>query len=158
MKKTQAILMTFYTVLIVATLLLVVLCETGVLETGLMATNKEAEFITATTMELITLGGVFFALRLFKFGAIHQQLVTRKAPALLQFGLVRLVMIEAMMLFNTLFYYMYMNTTFGYMAIMQLLCLPFVCPTMSRCIDETTPEGEEKTASEGEEETTLTKG
>jgi hypothetical protein len=26
-----------------------------------------------------------------------------------------------------------MNTTFGYMAIIGLLCLPFVFPTMSRC-------------------------
>jgi hypothetical protein len=33
-----------------------------------------------------------------------------------------------------------MNTTFGYLAIILLLCLPFVFPTLNRCIAETTAE------------------
>jgi len=30
-----------------------------------------------------------------------------------------------------------MNPAFGYMAIIQLLCLPFVYPSLNRCIAET---------------------
>jgi hypothetical protein len=31
-----------------------------------------------------------------------------------------------------------MNTTFGYLGIILLLCLPFVFPSLSRCEAETT--------------------
>ena len=91
-----------------------------------------------TIMELATLACVFLALKFFKFKQIHQSLITEKAPALLKYGSLRLLLLELPMLTNTLLYYMYMNTTFGYMAIILLLCLPFVFPTMNRCIDETT--------------------
>ena len=137
MKKTQTTLMIVYVGIILMTLLLVVLCETDVLDSGQMAHNKQAEFVTTA---LITLASAFFGLRMFKFQVVRQQLLSQQAPALLKFGLVRLVMLEAPMLSNTLFYYMYMNPTFGYMAIILLLCLPFVYPSMSRCIAETTEE------------------
>ena len=140
MEKTQKTLMALYVGIILLALLLVLLFETGVMESGRLAGSNQSEFIATAAMELLSLGGAFLGLRLFKFAAIHQQLVTQKAPALLKFGLLRLVVIEVPMLCNTLFYYMYMNPTFGYLAIMLLLCLPFVCPTMSRCIAETCEE------------------
>jgi len=140
MKKTQTTLMIVYVGIILMTLLLVVLCETDVLDSGQMAHNKQAEFVTTAMMELITLASAFFGLRMFKFQVVRQQLLSQQASALLKFGLVRLVMLEAPMLSNTLFYYMFMNPTFGYMAIILLLCLPFVYPSMSRCIAETTEE------------------
>ena len=37
------------------------------------------------------------------------------------------------MVANTLLYYIYMNVAFGYMAIILLLSLCFVLPTMARC-------------------------
>ena len=87
-------------------------------------------------MELLTLGGVFLALRLFKFPKVHQDLVTKKEHALFKWGILRLALLLIPMVANTYLYYMFMNTTFGYMAIIQLLCLPFVFPTMSRCQSE----------------------
>jgi hypothetical protein len=33
-----------------------------------------------------------------------------------------------------------MNTTFGYLGIMLLLCLPFVFPSVGRCLAETSEE------------------
>lgn len=140
MEKTQKILMAFFLGLLAAALLMVVLYETDVLEAGVLADSKQTEFIATTTMEITTLAGVFLALRLFKFRAIHQNLVSQKAPALLKWGLLRLVLLEGQMLCNTYLYYMYMAPTFGYMAIIQLLCLPFVWPSMERCMAETTEE------------------
>ena len=140
MKNTQKTLMAVYIAIIVVTLLLVALCETGVLDSGQAAHNKQAEFIATTIMELATLGCAFLALRMFKFKAVRQELLSLQAPALLKFGLLRLMLLEAPMLINTLFYYMFMNPTFGYMAIILLLCLPFVYPSMGRCIAETTEE------------------
>jgi hypothetical protein len=143
MKKTQRILMALYVGPVLAALLLVALCETDVLETGRMADNKQAEFVTTTVMELATLAGAYLALRMFKMKVIRHELVGGGAPALLKWGLLRLVLLEVPLVGNTLFYYMYMNPTFGYMAIIMLLCLPFVYPSMSRCMAETTAEEED---------------
>ena len=38
---------------------------------------------------------------------------------------------------NTVLYYLFMNTTFGYMAIILAICLPFVYPSEARCEAET---------------------
>ena len=123
--------------LLVLALLAVVLYETDTLLPGALADDKQSEFISTAIMEFVSLAGVFLALRLFRFRKIHEELVTRKAPALQKWGLLRLAILEVPMLCNTFLYYSYMNTTFGYMAIIQALCLPFVWPTMGRCIDET---------------------
>ena len=140
MEKTQKTLMALYVGIILLALLLVLLFETGVMESGRLAGSNQSEFIATAAMELLSLGGAFLGLRLFKFSAIHQQLRAQQSPALLRFGLLRLAVIGIPMLCDTLFYYMYMNPTFGYLAIMLLLCLPFVCPSMSRCIAETSEE------------------
>ena len=136
MKRTQTILMSVFVALLTLTILWVVLAETGVIETGQFAGNAQQEFLQVAVMEIATLGSVFLALRLFKFKAIHKELVENKEQALLKWGLIRLVLLEVPMLSNTLFYYQFMNTTFGYLAIIQLLCLPFVFPTMGRCLAE----------------------
>ncbi|MBQ8948331.1 MAG: hypothetical protein IJ059_00880 [Prevotella sp.] len=138
MDKTRKLLKTFFIVSLVVAIVVIVLFETETLPTGVLAEEKQSEFLLVTLMELTTLGGVFLALRLFKFEAVHRDLVTREAAALLKWGLVRLALLLVPMLVNTLLYYIYMNTTFGYMAIMQFLCLPFVFPSAGRCLAETT--------------------
>ena len=57
-----------------------------------------------------------------------------------KWGMSRLLILEVPMVIDTLLYYIYMNTTFGYLGIMLLLCLPFVFPTLNRCLDETRKE------------------
>ena len=106
------------------------------MESGLFAERKTSEFIFVSLMELLTLGGVFLALRLFKFNKVHDDLVAKKEHALFKWGLLRLALILIPMVGNTYLYYMFMNTTFGYLAIIQLLSLPFVYPSMSRCKSE----------------------
>ena len=137
MKKTQRILMVVFITILTLSLLCVVIYETNVLEAGSMADKKQDEFFALTVLELASLAGLVLALRLFKFKCIHNELVTQKAPALLKWGLMRLALLELPMLSNTFFYYMFMNPAFGYMAIIQLLCLPFVYPSLNRCIAET---------------------
>jgi len=133
-------LMLVYTLLIAVTIGIIVLYESGVLESGVLADSKQTEFLAMTSMELSSLAGAFLGLRLFKFQKIHDALVTQKEPALLKWGLLRLLILEVPMVSNTYLYYIYMNTTFGYLAIILLLCLPFVFPSLSRCIAETTEE------------------
>lgn len=122
------------------TVLVIIVYETEVLMPGVLAGNEQAEFLQTAAMELATLACAFLGLRLFKFRQIHDQLVTLKEPALLKYGVLRLLIIQVPMLSNTLYYYMYMKPTFGYLAIILALCLPFVWPSMNRCLAETTDE------------------
>ena len=138
MKKISKLLMLIYVLLVAVTLVIVALYECGALESGVLTDSKQTEFVAMTIMELTTLVAAFLGLRLFKFPKIHADLVTRKEPAMLKWGILRLLVLEVPMVVNTYLYYMYMNPTFGYLAIILLLCLPFVFPSESRCIDETT--------------------
>ena len=132
--------MLVYTLLLVVTVGIIVLYESDILESGALADSKQTEFLAMTGMELSSLAAAFLGLRLFKFKKIHDALVSQKEPALLKWGMLRLLILEVPMVSNTYLYYIYMNTTFGYLAIILLLCLPFVFPSLSRCLAETTEE------------------
>ena len=136
MKSTRNLLLAIFVLILAFALTLVVLFENNILESGVFAEESQTEFMCTAIMELLTLGGAFLALRLFKFDAVHQELVAQKAHALSKWGVIRLVLLMVPMLVNTYFYYLFMNTTFGYMAIIGLLCTPFVYPSMARCQDE----------------------
>ena len=144
MKQVQRLLMAFFIAAVVLPLVLVVLFETGFIASGLMAGDTQSEFLLTSTMELVTLAFAFLALRLFKFGVIHKDLVSRQAKALLKWGFLRLLLIQAPLVINTLLYYLYVKPTFGYLAIILALCLPFVYPSMDRCLAEVAEEEEVK--------------
>ena len=137
MKKISKHLTFVYVVLVAVALAIVAIYELGLLESGVLADSKQTEFVAMTVMELTSIGAAFLGLRLFKFHMIHDELVCLKESAMLKWGMLRLLILEVPMVVNTYLYYMYMNATFGYLAIILLLTLPFVMPTESRCIDET---------------------
>lgn len=140
MKKVSQQLIAFYTAQIVLALVIVVLFELDMLPTGIMADDKQTDFLLTATMEIVSLGAAFLGLRLFKFEVVSKNLVERKEKAMWKWGMTRLLILEAPMVINTLLYYIFMNTTFGYLAIILLLCLPFVYPSLNRCLAETTTE------------------
>ena len=140
MKKISKQLTFVYVLLVAIALAIVVLYELDVLESGALADSKQTEFVALTVMELTSLAAAFIGLRLFKFHKIHDELVCLKEHAMLKWGLLRLLILEVPLVVNTYLYYMYMNPTFGYLAIILLLCLPFVMPTESRCLSETSEE------------------
>lgn len=140
MKKVSKQLMAFYIAQIALVLVIIVLFETDVLPVGVKADDKQSDFVMVALMEIISLGAAFLGLRLFKFKPIHDDLVNRPETAMWKWGMSRLLILEVPMVINTLLYYIYMNTTFGYMGIMLLLCLPFVFPTLNRCLAESSEE------------------
>ena len=140
MKKVSKQLMAFYIAQIALALVIIVLFETDVLPVGVKADDKQSDFVMVALMEIISLGAAFLGLRLFKFKLIHDDLVSRPERAMWKWGMSRLLILEVPMVIDTLLYYIYMNTTFGYLGIMLLLCLPFVFPTLNRCLDETRKE------------------
>ena len=137
MKKTKLQLQTFLYIVLGIIILIIGLYETDTLSSGVLSSEKQAEFLLTTFMELLTLACVYLSLRMFKFEKVHKDLIERKADALRLWGGIRLALLLIPMLTNTILYYMFMNPTFGYMAIIQALCLPFVFPSEGRCLAET---------------------
>lgn len=143
MKEVRKVFLIALLAPVVGVFVLAALFETGILESGAFAGNQTAEFGILSVMELSTLGGLFLALRLFKFGIVRRALQARKAAALLRWGLVRIALLDLLLVSNALFYYLFMATPFGYMAIITLICMAFVFPTLDRCYYDIS-EAEEK--------------
>jgi len=146
MIKTRKYLQCIFWVMFALAVIIFVGCESGLFETGLLADNLTASYYAAMGMELLMLAIIPLALRLFKFHRIHEQLVSGdgKYCALKKFGTVRMLMIFIPLLLNLVFYYLFMATAFGYMAIILVLCLFFIYPSAARCEAETTDESSEK--------------
>lgn len=94
------------------------------------------EFILLTMMELLTIGIIPLALRLFRFAFIKRQIAEKKEKALLKWGACRLDMLQFPLLGNIMFYYLFMHPAFGYLALILLVTLVFVYPTRRRCEEE----------------------
>ena len=142
MRHVQKILMIQFYTIIAMVVLTVLFFESEVIVSGGLAGDTQSEFLFTAMMELVTLCFAFLSLRLFKFEKIRADLISRKEVALQKWGVTRLLLIEAPLVFNTLLYYLYMKPTFGYLAIILVLCLPFVYPTLNRCVAETSEESE----------------
>lgn len=146
MKKTRNLLMTIFSGALLLATLLYILGEFLNVDMGIFAeTTREQRFICSTVMILLTIALLPLSLRLFKFKSISNDLQERKAPALAKWGILRLCVMGALLVVNTFLYYAFeMEASYGYLAVVTLLCLPFVIPTMSRCEEEVkTPEIQE---------------
>ena len=136
-KTTNILLFTLWG-MISAALIIILVYETSLSQPGTLADKKRIEFFSAVGMELIALGSIPLALRLFKFKKIAYDLVNRKEHALLQWGLLRMLMLCVPVISNLILYYLFLNPTFAYLALIHAISLMFVYPTMDRCIAETT--------------------
>lgn len=126
--------------MVFAAAVIIFVYETSLSQPGNLADNKRIEYICAVGMELVALGSIPLALRLFKFKYISSDLTKRREQALLQWGMLRMLMLCVPILSNTLLYYLFLNPTFAYLALIHAICLMFVYPTMDRCVAETTPQ------------------
>lgn len=104
------------------------LYELDILPSGMLAGRPQDEFLSTISMELITIVFIPVALRLFKTKDVEKRLEEGNIKAFRKWGLVRILMITVPLVLNTLLYYSFMNTTFGYMALILLICLPFIYP------------------------------
>ena len=102
--------------------------ELDILPSGMLAGRPQDEFLSTISMELITIVFIPVALRLFKTKDVEKRLEEGNIKAFRKWGLLRILMITVPLVLNTLLYYSFMNTTFGYMALILLICLPFIYP------------------------------
>lgn len=136
--------MTVFVGALVPTGIIVLLFETDILLAGTAVGNSQVEFVMTIIMELLSLGQIWLALRLFKFKMVKQDLVARKEVALRNWGILRLLLLDIPMLFNAIFYEIFLNTTFGYLTIILLICQAFVYPSLARCEAEVIPDNVEE--------------
>ena len=144
MKHTHHILMAVFVGALLLTGIIVLLFETDVLLAGTAVGNSQVEFVMTIVMELLTLGQIWLALRLFKLKMVKQDFIARKEVALRKWGVLRLLLLDIPLLFNALFYEIFLNASFGYLAIILLPCQVFVYPSLARCEAEVTLENKEE--------------
>lgn len=139
MNKTVKILQYLFWGLIALVAIIVTTFETDILIAGEMAGDKVTEYYWTVGLELTTIAILPMALRLMKLSSVSEA-VKHSSKTYLRFALLRLSAIALTMLANAVLYYLFMQTTFGYLAIICLISMAFVYPSSSRCKSETSVE------------------
>ena len=128
MNKTISLLRTVLIANVGVAVVIAAFYELDILPSGMLAGRPQDEFLSTISMELITIVFIPVALRLFKTMDVEKRLEEGNIKAFRKWGLLRILMITVPLVLNTLLYYSFMNTTFGYMALILLICLPFIYP------------------------------
>ena len=128
MNKTINLLRTVLIANVGLAVVLAAFYELDMLPSGMLAGRAQDEFLCTISMELLTIVLIPVGLRLFKTKDVERRLDEGDIKAFRKWGLVRILMITVPLVLNTLLYYNFMNTTFGYMALILLICLPFIYP------------------------------
>ena len=132
MKKTVNILRTLFIASVGIAVVVAALYELDILPSGVLADRPQDEFLCTIAMELVTIVFIPIALRLFKTKDVERRLDEGDIKTFKTWSIVRILMITVPLLMNTLLYYIFMNTTFGYMALILLICLPFIYPATKK--------------------------
>lgn len=132
MNKTISLLRTVLIANVGVAVVIAALYELDILPSGMMTGRPQDEFLSTISMELITIVFIPVALRMFKTKDVEKRLEDGDIKAFRKWGLVRILMITVPLVLNTLLYYSFMNTTFGYMALILLICLPFIYPAVRK--------------------------
>ena len=130
---------------IIICLTIIIPYENDWLIVGALEDDKVLEYYTAIVMELVTICLIPLSLRLFRFKKVKAAFVPSPLEALKRWASVRLAMLTVPMMVNCFLYYQFMNVAFGYMGIIDLLCLVFVYPSKTRCETETSVEEKSST-------------
>jgi len=112
--------------------LFAVLFELDILPSGTLTGMPQEEFLATIVMELVTLVAIPVALRLFKTKNVEQSMEQGDEAAFRKWSVMRILLVTEPLLINTLCYYLFMNTTFGYMALILLICIPFIYPASQK--------------------------
>ena len=116
--------------------IIIAMYETEMVLEGYYAGYVTAEFLCATIMEILTICLIPLALRLFKFGAVRNDIQQNGIRGHYRWALTRMLMLILPLLVNTMLYYLFIKVEFAYMAIILFISLAFIIPTKARCESE----------------------
>lgn len=137
METIQKKLQLIFWIPIVLSSIIIILGELDIIPNGLLANDKQVEFVIMSMMEILTIIAIPVALKLFKFKAIADKLASDTLLHFERWGIVRLCLLNVPMVINLVCYYLFVSAGFGYLAIILFLSLFFVYPSLSRCYNET---------------------
>lgn len=138
MKRIRNILMTIFCLQLLTAGVLYILGDWMNVDLAFVSNvDSQTLFVVSTLMILTTLASIPAGLRLFKFSKVASEIKMEGKPALLKWSIIRMVLIGDLLVINTMLYYFFgFEPAFGYLAIVCLLTMPFILPTMSRCKSE----------------------
>lgn len=137
METIQKKLQLIFWIPIVLSAIIIVSGELDIIPNGILANDKQVEFVIMSMMEILTIIAIPVALKLFKFKAIANKLASDTLLHFERWGIVRLSLLNVPMVINLVCYYLFVGAGFGYLAIILFLSLFFVYPSLSRCYNET---------------------
>lgn len=137
METIQKKLQLIFWIPIVLSAIIIVSGELDIIPNGILANDKQVEFVIMSMMEILTIIAIPVALKLFKFKAIANKLASDTLLLFERWGIVRLCLLNVPMVINLVCYYLFVGAGFGYLAIILFLSLFFVYPSLSRCYNET---------------------
>ena len=137
METIQKKLQLIFWIPIALSAIIIVSGELDIIPNGILANDKQVEFVIMSMMEILTIIAIPVALKLFKFKAIANKLASDTLLHFERWGIVRLCLLNVPMVINLVCYYLLVGAGFGYLAIILFLSLFFVYPSLSRCYNET---------------------
>lgn len=137
METIQKKLQLIFWIPIALSAIIIVSGEFDIIPNGILANDKQVEFVIMSMMEILTIIAIPVALKLFKFKAIANKLASDTLLHFERWGIVRLCLLNVPMVINLVCYYLFVGAGFGYLAIILFLSLFFVYPSLSRCYNET---------------------
>ncbi len=98
--------------------------------------NLQLEFIVQGVMILVTLGVIYGALRLFKFEWVKRRMEEDTIARYQDMSIVRMALCCGTAMMNVSFYWIFLNTSFMWLAVILLLTTPFIYPGKDRFYNE----------------------
>lgn len=103
--------------------------------TGIDEGNFEFIFLSLST--LLTMGGLYGALRLFKIRKVEELIKSDPLEKYHAFCVIRMALLEGPALLNIIGYILFVNTSFVWLGLMAFMGFFFIYPSKERFISET---------------------
>lgn len=129
-------LMTIFIASLLLNAMIIIIYETNILLEGGLCGDANSEFLASTAMQLITIGEIPLALRMFKFNGVRAYITANGIQGHYRMALIRMMMLMVPLTINVLCYYLFMKASFAYLAVIIAISLIFIIPTQSRCDSE----------------------
>ena len=113
METIQKKLQLIFWIPIVLSAIIIILGELDIIPNGILANDKQVEFVIMSMMEILTIIAIPVALKLFKFKAIANKLASDTLLHFERWGIVRLCLLNVPMVINLVCYYLFVGPALG---------------------------------------------
>jgi hypothetical protein len=124
-------------VLLVGLVLLIEFFFMDLMGGAAISDDANLEFVFQSLATLLSLGGLFLALRYFKMGTIERQLLDDPLSKYQPFSIVRLIILESIVHIDLFGYLLFVNSSFLWLSLIVATGFFFVYPSKERFLSET---------------------